>query len=64
MSDQLDRLIKAAESPGVVIQVLLYCAHDHQGAEGMLYIYDRAGRRRSRTRSASEASGSSRTSRR
>lgn len=43
MSDQLDRLIKAAESPGVVIQVLPYSAHDHAGVEGLLYIYERTG---------------------
>ena len=43
MGDQLDRLIKAAESPGVVIQVLPYSAHDHPGVEGLLYLYERTG---------------------
>jgi hypothetical protein len=41
MGDQLDRLIKAAESPGIVIQVLPYSAHDHAGVEGLLYLYER-----------------------
>jgi transcriptional regulator with XRE-family HTH domain len=43
MRDQLDKLIKAAETPGIVIQVLPYSAHDHAGVEGPLYIYERAG---------------------
>jgi transcriptional regulator with XRE-family HTH domain len=44
MGDQLDRLIKAAESPGIVIQVLPYSAHDHAGVEGLLYLYERTGK--------------------
>jgi transcriptional regulator with XRE-family HTH domain len=43
MSDQLDRLIKTAESPGIVIQALPYSAHDHAGVEGLLYLYERTG---------------------
>jgi hypothetical protein len=44
MRDQLDRLVKAAESPGIMIQVLPYSAHDHAGVEGLLYIYERTGK--------------------
>lgn len=43
MTGQIDRLIKAAESPGIVFQVLPYSAHDHPGVEGLLYIYERLG---------------------
>jgi transcriptional regulator with XRE-family HTH domain len=43
MRDQLDKLIKAAESPGIVIQVLPYCANEHAGVEGLLYLYERTG---------------------
>lgn len=38
---QLDRLIKAAETPGIVLQVLPFSAHDHAGVQGMLYLYER-----------------------
>lgn len=44
MANQLDRLIKAAESPGIVIQVLPYSAHDHAGVEGPLYVYEQLGK--------------------
>jgi transcriptional regulator with XRE-family HTH domain len=43
MGDQLDKLIKAAETPGFVIQVLPYSAHDHAGTDGLLYLYERPG---------------------
>lgn len=43
MGLQLDRLVKAAEAPGIVVQVLPYSAHDHAGTEGLLYLYERAG---------------------
>lgn len=43
MGTQLDRLIKAAESPGVVIQILPYDAHDHPGVEGPIMLYERPG---------------------
>jgi transcriptional regulator with XRE-family HTH domain len=43
MAEQLDRLIKAAETPGIVIQVLPYTAHDHAGVEGPLYLFEKTG---------------------
>jgi transcriptional regulator with XRE-family HTH domain len=41
IGDQLDKLIKVAEAPGAVIQVLSFSAHDHAGVEGLLYVYER-----------------------
>jgi transcriptional regulator with XRE-family HTH domain len=43
MGDQLDKLIKAAETPGVVIQALPFTAREHAGVDGLLYLYERAG---------------------
>jgi transcriptional regulator with XRE-family HTH domain len=43
MGDQIDRLIKAAEAPGTVIQVLPFSAHDHAGTDGLLHLYERPG---------------------
>jgi len=43
MSAQLDRLIKAAEAPGIVIQVLPFSAQAHAGVAGLLYLYERTG---------------------
>jgi transcriptional regulator with XRE-family HTH domain len=43
MGDQLDKLIKAADTPGFVLQVLPFTAHDHAGVDGLLYFYERAG---------------------
>jgi transcriptional regulator with XRE-family HTH domain len=43
MGDQLDKLIKAAESPGIVIQVLPFSAQEHAGIDGLLYLYERLG---------------------
>jgi Domain of unknown function (DUF5753) len=43
MGDQLDRLIKAAEAPGAIIQVLPFSAHDHAGTDGLLHLYERPG---------------------
>ncbi len=43
MCDQVDQLIKAAEAPGIVLQVLPYSAHDHAGVDGLLYLYERPG---------------------
>lgn len=43
MGAQIDRLVKAAEEPGIVLQVLPYSANDHAGVEGLLYVYERAG---------------------
>lgn len=41
MSAQIDKLIKAAETPGVVIQLLPFSARQHAGATGLLYLYER-----------------------
>lgn len=41
MIPQLDKLIKAAECPGIVIQVLPFSAQQHAGVDGMLYLYER-----------------------
>lgn len=41
MGAQLDKLIKAAESPGIVIQVLPFSAEQHAGVDGLLYLYER-----------------------
>jgi hypothetical protein len=43
MGDQLDKLIKAAEAPGIVIQVLPFSAQQHAGIDGLLYLYERPG---------------------
>jgi transcriptional regulator with XRE-family HTH domain len=43
MAVQLDLLIKAAESPGIVIQVLPFSAQANAGTEGLLYLYERSG---------------------
>jgi hypothetical protein len=43
MAAQLDRLTKAAESPGIVVQVLPYTAHEHAGVEGPVYLFERTG---------------------
>lgn len=42
MAAQLDKLIKAAESPGIVLQVLPFSACDHAGAEGPIVIFEPA----------------------
>jgi hypothetical protein len=41
MSEQLDKMIKAVEAPGTVIQVLPYSAEQHAGVSGLLYLYER-----------------------
>jgi len=41
MGEQLDKLIKAAGLPGIVLQVLPFMAHDHAGVEGPITIYER-----------------------
>jgi transcriptional regulator with XRE-family HTH domain len=41
MGEQLDKLIKAAGLPGIVLQVLPFTAHDHAGVEGPITIYER-----------------------
>jgi transcriptional regulator with XRE-family HTH domain len=43
MADQLDKLIKAAETPGYVVQVLPFTAQAHAGVDGHLYLYERPG---------------------
>lgn len=43
MAAQLERLIKAAESPGVVVQVLPFSAQANAGVAGLLYLYERTG---------------------
>jgi transcriptional regulator with XRE-family HTH domain len=40
MGEQLDKLIKSASLPGIVIQVLTYGAHDHPGVEGPIVVYE------------------------
>ena len=44
MAEQLDKLIKSAGMPGVVMQVLPFTAHDHAGVEGPIVMYESAGR--------------------
>lgn len=41
MGEQLDKLIKSAERPGVVLQVLPFTANDHAGVEGPIVVYER-----------------------
>lgn len=43
MQTQLDRLIEAADSPDVLIQVLPYSANDHPGTDGPILVFDFAG---------------------
>jgi len=40
MAGQLDKLIKSASMPGVVLQVLPFTAHDHAGVEGPIVLYE------------------------
>ena len=40
MRDQLDRLLKAAGSQDIVIQVLPFTASDHPGTDGPAMIFD------------------------
>ena len=40
MAEQLDKLIKSASMPSVVIQVLSFTAHDHAGVEGPIVAYE------------------------
>ena len=40
MGEQLDKLIKAANLRGIVLQVLPFTAHDHAGVEGPITIYE------------------------
>ena len=43
MRAQLDRLIDAADSPDIIIQVLPYSASDHPGTDGPILVFDFAG---------------------
>jgi transcriptional regulator with XRE-family HTH domain len=43
MGEQVGKLIKAAEDPGTVLQVLPFTAHDHPGIEGPFWIFERPG---------------------
>jgi transcriptional regulator with XRE-family HTH domain len=43
MGEQVDKLIKAAEAPGIMIQVLPFTANDHAGIEGPIVIFERPG---------------------
>lgn len=40
MAGQLDKLIKSATMPGVMLQVLPFTAHDHAGVEGPIVLYE------------------------
>lgn len=42
MAEQLDRLIKAAETPGIVLQVLPYGVGDHPAVEGPIELFESA----------------------
>jgi transcriptional regulator with XRE-family HTH domain len=43
MGEQVGKLIKAAETPGIVLQVLPFTANDHAGIEGPIVIFERSG---------------------
>ena len=40
MRRQLDRLLDAAETPGIVVQLLPFAADNHAGADGPISVYD------------------------
>ena len=40
MRRQLDRLLDAADSPGIVVQTLPFTADNHAGADGPISVYD------------------------
>jgi len=40
MAEQLDRLLAAADSPGIVVQVLTFTADNHAGADGPIAVYE------------------------
>lgn len=40
MRHQLDRLLDAAEAPGIVVQTLPFFADNHAGADGPISVYD------------------------
>jgi Domain of unknown function (DUF5753) len=40
MAEQLDRLLDAADAPGIVVQVLPFTADNHAGADGPIAVYE------------------------
>jgi hypothetical protein len=40
MRSQLERLVEAADSPDIILQVLPYSASDHPGTDGPVLIFD------------------------
>lgn len=40
MRHQLERLLDAADSPGIVVQTLPFTADNHAGADGPIAVYD------------------------
>jgi transcriptional regulator with XRE-family HTH domain len=43
MGEQLGKLIKAAEAPGIVIQVFPFTANEQAGTDGPIWIFERPG---------------------
>jgi transcriptional regulator with XRE-family HTH domain len=40
MREQLDRLLEAADTPGIVVQTLPFAADNHAGADGPISVYE------------------------
>jgi transcriptional regulator with XRE-family HTH domain len=40
MAEQLNRLLEAADAPGIVVQVLPFTADNHAGADGPIAVYE------------------------
>ena len=40
MNEQLDRLLEAADTPGIMVQVLPFAADNHAGADGPIALYE------------------------
>lgn len=40
MAEQLDRLLAAADAPGIVVQILPFAADNHAGADGPIAVYE------------------------
>jgi hypothetical protein len=40
MAEQLDRLLDAADTPGILVQVLPFSADNHAGADGPIAVYE------------------------
>ena len=43
MGEQVGKLIKAAEAPGIVIQVFPFTANEQAGTDGPIWIFERPG---------------------